>query len=311
MGSLPMSGSARLVPRVSVLMTAYNREAYIGEAIESVLGQTYTDFELIIVDDGSKDRTVEVARKYLSDPRVRVVENEKNLGDYPNRNHASTFARGEYLKFHDSDDVMYDDCLRVMVSALDSTPSAAMALTSSRAWPGARCPMVLTPQLAFEREFLGIGLFQLGPACALIRRRAFEDLGRFPLIGLHSDSVFWLTVCRRFDVVLVRGDLFWYRVHDGQELGVTSGRERLDASLQFESRRWAALFEDDCPLPEPVRDIARRNVAYLQFKDVIREVRAGALSNAARRVTSGGISIAQWLRYLRRPRRRWDAGTPQ
>ena len=106
-------------PTVSVLLTAFNRERFIGPAIESVLAQTFADFELLVVDDCSTDGTVQVARGYLSDPRVRLVQNERNLGDYPNRNHAATFAVGEYIKYHDSDDVMYPHCL-----AGDGAPDA-------------------------------------------------------------------------------------------------------------------------------------------------------------------------------------------
>ena len=62
-------------PAVSVLMTAFNREQYVGAAIESVLAQTFSDFELVVVDDRSGDRTVEIARGYESDGRVRVVVN--------------------------------------------------------------------------------------------------------------------------------------------------------------------------------------------------------------------------------------------
>src|SRR3954471_23326221 len=115
-------------------MTVYNREQYIAQSIERVLRQTFSDFELIVADDRSTDRTVEVAESYLSDSRVRIVRNDRNLGDYPNRNHAATFARGEFLKYHDSDDVMYPDCLAVMVSALAAAPSAAFALTAPHTW---------------------------------------------------------------------------------------------------------------------------------------------------------------------------------
>src|SRR5690349_21051330 len=100
-----------MTPKISVLMTAYNRASYIGAAIESVLAQTERDFELVVVDDRSTDDTVAVASAYLSDPRVRIARNERNLGDYPNRNHAATLARGRFIKYHDSDDVMYPHCL--------------------------------------------------------------------------------------------------------------------------------------------------------------------------------------------------------
>ena len=96
------------LPLVSVLMTAYNRELYIAEAIESVLQSSYTNFELIIVDDVSTDSTISIAKKYSEiDKRVYVYQNETNLGDYDNRNKAASFAKGMLYKYLDSDDVIY------------------------------------------------------------------------------------------------------------------------------------------------------------------------------------------------------------
>ena len=81
-------------PAVSVLMTSYNREALIAEAIDSVLAQAFGDFELIVSDDGSQDRTVCIAEEYARrDPRVRVSVNARNLGDYSNRREAALLAR--------------------------------------------------------------------------------------------------------------------------------------------------------------------------------------------------------------------------
>src|ERR1035441_10654803 len=93
-------------PLVSVLITAYQREQYIAAAIESVLAQTFDDFELIIVDDGSVDRTLEIARQHTTSPRVQVHVNPANLGDYANRNRAAALARGRFLKFLDAADFM-------------------------------------------------------------------------------------------------------------------------------------------------------------------------------------------------------------
>src|SRR5918993_1638629 len=117
------------VPLVSVLMTAYNREKYIGEAIESVLSSTYTNFELIITDDCSNDRTVPIAKEYADkDGRVKVFVNEKNLGDYKNRNQAASYARGKYIKYLDSDDMMYPYTLQIMVGFMEQFPDAGFGL---------------------------------------------------------------------------------------------------------------------------------------------------------------------------------------
>ena len=94
-------------PTISVLMTAYNREEFIAKAIESVLASTFTDFELLIVDDASTDKTVEIAQTCAAkDSRINVVVNKKNLGQFANRNKAASYATGTYLKFVDSDDLV-------------------------------------------------------------------------------------------------------------------------------------------------------------------------------------------------------------
>ncbi|MEH1983615.1 glycosyltransferase family 2 protein [Nostoc sp.] len=90
-------------PKVSVIIPAYNTEAYIAKAIESVLEQTFTDIEVIIVDDGSSDQTVEVAKSF-TDQRLKVIVNQQNLGVSAARNRALRAAQGEWVAVLDSDD---------------------------------------------------------------------------------------------------------------------------------------------------------------------------------------------------------------
>jgi glycosyltransferase involved in cell wall biosynthesis len=295
-------------PAVSVLMTAFNRERYIAAAIASVLAQTFADFELVIVDDGSTDGTVAVARAYeAQDPRVRVVVNERNLGDYPNRNRAAALASGRYMKYHDSDDIMYPHCLATMVSALETYPEAGFALSAGSYWHGGPCPALSTPRLSYRREFLGYGMFMCGPACAMFRREVFRDLGGFENLGVQSDHLFWLRACARVPVVLVPGDLFWYRVHAQQEL--QSDRAERDALL-VPPRVWAALHAPDCPLDMAEREVAKRNHVYVVARDAWRAARQGRWRLAAARVRQSGLTVAEWMRYLRPAVRRADAGTP-
>jgi glycosyltransferase involved in cell wall biosynthesis len=102
-----MSADSSRAPAVSVLLTSYNRERYIAEAIESVLCQSFEDFELVISDNRSTDRTLEIVQDYAKrDPRIRVSLNESNIGQFGNRRKAASLARGRFLKYHDSDDVM-------------------------------------------------------------------------------------------------------------------------------------------------------------------------------------------------------------
>ena len=142
-------------PTVSVLMTSYNREDHIAEAIESVLAQWYEDFELLVVDNCSTDRSAEIAHEYAArDPRVRVHVNERNLGQFGNRNRAAELARGQLMKYHDSDDLMYPHCLAVMVPPLLNEPRAGLGLSMSHDFAGGPCPMLLTPRMMYQREFL-------------------------------------------------------------------------------------------------------------------------------------------------------------
>ncbi|HEX7140742.1 MAG TPA: glycosyltransferase family A protein [Vicinamibacterales bacterium] len=290
-------------PLVSVVMTAYNRADLIGESIESVLRQSFTDFELIIVDDGSTDETATIASRYLSDSRVRVHRNERNLGDYPNRNYSATLARGRFLKYHDSDDVMYRHCLQVMVSALESEERADFALTSSRGWPGGPCPMLLTGRLAYEREFFGTGIFQLGPACGLFRTAFFRDLGGFPAGGVASDYLFWFKACARGRTVLVSGDLFYYREHPSQQLR-SAGSVGDYASAR--SQAWKLLHATECPLKGPDLERAKRNFVYTVARDAYYQLRDG--DGKAARTILRSLPWSVWLKYLRRPKRSNDAG---
>ncbi len=298
------------MPLVSVLMTAYNREEFIADAIESVLAQTFTDWELVIVDDRSRDRTAEIAHRYAArDSRIRVHVNERNLGDYPNRNHAATLARGEFLKYHDSDDLMYPHCLAVMASLLMVYPHAAFALhPGAREWPGGPCPMLLTPRLCYQREFFGIGMFQMGPSCALFRTEVFRRLGGFPLHGAASDNIFWLNACKSENVLLLPGSLFWYRYHPGQELVSEKARQAYALANRY---FWEALNLPDCPLEPGERELAKRNWVWGLGKNILIDILRGDFKCASDFFSNAGVSLSDWLRYFRQQRRDVFAGTPR
>lgn len=295
-------------PEVSVALAAFNREKYIGPSIESVLAQSFEDFELLVVDDCSTDRTAAIARDYASrDPRIRVVVNPANRGQFPNRNYAAALAQGRFLKFHDSDDVMYPHCLEVMVRLLDAEPSAGFALSTGWNWPGAPCPMLSTPRMSYQREFLGRGLFMCGPAGALFRTEAFAALGGFEDVGVPSDYWFWHLACARYPVVLLPADLFWYRVHAGQEF--ERPQSRVEAA-RLVRRVWRLLDAPECPLTAAEREQAKTNFAYTIVRSIYRDVRAGRFSLAGLRWIHAGLTPIEWLRYVRPPRRDPFAGSP-
>jgi glycosyltransferase involved in cell wall biosynthesis len=296
-------------PPVSVLMTLFNRERYVGAAIESVLAQTFGEFELLIVDDGSTDASLDIARSYAArDSRIRVVVNERNLGQFENRNHAATLARGAFLKYHDSDDLMYPHCLATMVPPLAAEPRAGFGLSLSRDFAGGPCPMLLTPRMSYQRDFLGYDrMFQGGPACGLFRAEVLRALGGFPLRGVASDNLFWLHACARVSVLALPADLFWYRRHSGQEL--ESAKAARDYAI-VPGERLRALDSPHCPLTAEEREQAKRSVVRELAKLTIADLRRERYEIASLRLDHAGLAFGDWLRYLRRPHRSLTIGTP-
>jgi glycosyltransferase involved in cell wall biosynthesis len=235
-------------PLVSVLMAAYNSEKYIGEAIESVLASTFTDFELIICDDRSTDATARIAQSFaLKDNRVQVYVNEKNFGDYPNRNKVASYAKGTYLKYLDHDDVIYPWGLSVMVHCMQAQPTASFGLMCSKLYQQTPFPILVNKETAYRHYFFDKAL-AIGPTGAIIKREAFESIRGFSGKPFVGDIELWLTLSQKFDMVRMPNDLIWYRLHDQQE----SKRELKDPFNTV--RRYhvykSALEHELCPLPE-------------------------------------------------------------
>jgi glycosyltransferase involved in cell wall biosynthesis len=118
-------------PKVSVLMPVYNGECYMREAIESILAQTFTDFEFIIVDDGSTDGTPAILAQYARhDPRMVILTNEANRGLVPSLNRGLEAARGQYVARMDADDVSLPERLARQVAYLDQHPEVGVLGTN-------------------------------------------------------------------------------------------------------------------------------------------------------------------------------------
>ena len=106
--------------KISIVMASYNYAPIIGEAIESVINQTYKDWELIIVDDGSTDNSVEVIKKYLSDNRIKLYINEKNLGLAKTVRKGIQYSTSDWIAFLESDDKFFPNALEEKVKAIST-----------------------------------------------------------------------------------------------------------------------------------------------------------------------------------------------
>ena len=116
-------------PLVSINMPVFNGAKYIKESIQSVLNQTFSNFELIVVDDGSTDESAEIVRSF-SDKRIRFIENETNKGIAFTRNFAAENSLGKYIAIFDCDDIMLPEKLQKQVDFLEQNPDFAMVGSS-------------------------------------------------------------------------------------------------------------------------------------------------------------------------------------
>lgn len=205
-------------PIVSILITVYNREKYIAHCIESVLASTFQDWELIIVDDQSQDNSVSIAKTYAAkEKRIQIYVNEKNLGDYLNRNKAASYAKGKYIKYLDADDLIYSHGLEIMVRAMEQFPEAALGVSQKVVEDKKPFPFLMSPKETFHREFLQRGVLGLGPTGTIIRRDIFGILGGFTGTNYIGDTELWYKLALNYHVVKIVDGLIFWREHEEQQ----------------------------------------------------------------------------------------------
>jgi glycosyltransferase involved in cell wall biosynthesis len=230
-------------------MTSYNREQYIAEAIESVLTSTYTNFELIIVDDASKDRTVEIAKAYAQqDQRIAIYVNEQNLGDYHNRNKAASYAKGEFIMYVDSDDKILVDGFERCILAMNAFPLAGFGMQLHGAESS---PFFMDQKSAIRHHLFKSPILMIGPGGTILRREYFESLGRYPVsYGPANDLYFNLKAAATGGVLMLPFSFNFYRIHEGQEQNnkysylynnfncMRDALNELPLSLTVKQRKW-------------------------------------------------------------------------
>jgi glycosyltransferase involved in cell wall biosynthesis len=288
-------------PLVSVLMTAYNREKYIAEAIESVLASSYSNFELIIVDDCSKDDTVNIAKSYeKKDKRIKVYVNETNLGDYRNRNRAASFAKGKYLKYLDSDDTIYPWGISSMVYCMELFPDAAFGLIAQNFNLNKPFPFILLPEESYYNFFFKGKLIGVGPTGSIIKKEVFDSIGGFTGSQYIGDTELWYKLASEWPLVCLPPGLIWWREHDGQQIRI----ESKDNTVQYLRYKLniAALQNKQCPLSKEDAAMALRNVKNLFSRNIINHILHIRLKKAIQLQQLSKMSILDLLLSLKRNR---------
>ena len=257
-------------PLVSVLITAYNREKYINEAIESVLASTYTNFEIIIVDDCSKDKTFEIAKKYeLKDNRIKLYQNKSNLGQFPNRNKAAEYANGKYIKYLDSDDTIYPHGLEVFVNMMERFPDAGFGTEHFTQFVSTPFPIIHTPREAYISHFSGTGLLLRGPSATIINTNIFKENGGFlQSASVNGDTEFNMRIAAKYPILSLPPALVWWRQHPNQEflLGYKN-----NTYLKFDFYlKYNAINSIDSPLTNDEKEKLTKKIKKEQINTIFR-----------------------------------------
>ena len=205
------------MPRVSVIIPAYNHAAYVRQCVDSVLAQTYKDLEIVVVDDGSTDGTFEILREYGTKIRLH---HQENGGTQKARNKAVGLALGDYIALLDSDDAWLPTKLQRQIKAFSATPtpgvvySLAYVMDSTGRVLSDRRPFgapMSNPERAFEELLLE---FRIPTLTAVIRRSCLDEVGVFDesLIGA-ADRDLWLRIAAKWPILCIPESLAIYRIH--------------------------------------------------------------------------------------------------
>ena len=200
--------------KVSIVMPSYNTGRFISETIESILAQSYSDWELIIVDDGSTDDTDEVVGQYLADERIRYIKNERNSGAAVSRNRALREAKGKWIAFLDSDDLWEPDKLKKQIAFMENN-DYHFSYTNyieidEKSLPNGKS--VTGPKRITER-----GMYRYCWMGCLTVMYDAEQVGLVQIedIKKNNDYAMWLKVCKKANCYLLDETLARYRKRSG------------------------------------------------------------------------------------------------
>lgn len=240
-------------------MPSYNRENYLPIAIESCLNQSFHDFELIIIDDCSKDRSFEIAKEYAKkDKRVRVFKNKTNQRLPKTLNIGFGHARGEYFTWTSDDNYFAPEAIEVMVSALDHMSQTGLVYTDYT--------------LIDDRGKIGKRIYQEPPeylpirdcvgACFMYRADVAEKVGEYnPEMVLVEDYDYWLRVGLETKLYHIPVSFYFYRVHDG---ALTQTRK---VEIKKAKNKLKEIYWNKYNIPEEIKPIADLYFWYISEKD--------------------------------------------
>lgn len=197
---------------VSIIMPSYNTAGYISETIESVLAQTYANWELIIVDDCSTDNTDEVVKPFLTDKRIKYLKNEKNSGAAVSRNYALREANGKWIAFLDSDDLWLPEKLEKQIAFMEKNEYKFTYTDYKIKLNGKWLPYIFTgPNIVDKRKMYDYCYFS---TITVVYDRDFVGLIQIAPLKKNNDYAMWLKIIKKVDCYRLPECLSCYIKHD-------------------------------------------------------------------------------------------------
>ena len=200
-------------PKVTVLMSVYNGEKYLREAIDSILNQTFKDFEFLIINDGSTDRTAEILESY-NDPRIKIINNEKNMGLIRSLNKGIRMSRGGYIARMDADDVSMPERLKKEVDFMETHTDYAVVGTFVKILNKDSEVIHLIERPigdAEVREFLKRDSC-IPHGSAMIRKTCLLDVGLYDKpMARCEDYDLWLRISKKYRLANIPEYLYMWR----------------------------------------------------------------------------------------------------
>jgi glycosyltransferase involved in cell wall biosynthesis len=259
-------------PGVTFIVTCYNYAAYVEQAVDSLLGQTYQDLEVIVINDASPDNSREVLARYEGNPRVQVITHETNKGHIYSYNEGIALARGEYIGVLAADDfALRPDAVAREVAIFESNPRVGFTYgahelvdSSGKVFDVAR-PFETDYVIDGRKEFARLVWLNYVPhSGTLVRRVCHDELGVYdPRLPHSGDWDLWLRVATRYDVGYVADPLYAYRVHDSNMSHArVSPAQAIDELLLTLKKNFDLLQSPD---EAPLRALERRALKRALF----------------------------------------------
>jgi len=209
-------------PLISVIIPLYNQEKYIGEAVASVLRQTYRNIELIVVDDGSTDSSAEIVRS-VNDPRIRYFYRSNSGLPAIARNEGVKLARGEWIAFLDHDDVWLPNKLDMQLRALEREPKAKLVAGNMSYFDASSDKRMINYHQKSYNIFKDmLGGNRLPGSTVMVDKKVFDEMGGFREerdLKAIEDYDLWLRISRKYKIICLDRILARYRVYDNSTSG--------------------------------------------------------------------------------------------